>query len=880
MPRYVQLVPNGPGNTPANWSIEAGDGASPPPTLWQTVADTLPVRGGAGPGNPWTRVRGLVLADPLRLTFSTYTLLANERVRRVRSIVYGQTNGANMATRFGQGTTMVGGTGAQPTELLGRLDFWAGWNIQEIKVGPWVPRALTNTAGVYKDWEQADINDLRAEIFTYMGNAFSAIYLYDIKLELEIVTEPEAQIIEPAANAVVAGRPRLSWNQTGQTEPQLQFEYALFREETVNAGGFNPDTTVAVVRGRIASSASFVDLPQLPYGDGVNEQWYQAYVRLAADYNGNAWWGDWTPGRRFRMQSRPVVDVTGPVSGSVIIDSATPEVAWLYDDLEGDAQSFYLVNVYERPGTSWTGFDPDSTAAAAQLRWTSDWVASKSTNVTVGPLKDGGQFRAYVKAAQSLPVRLESAWDYTEFSTDFATPAVPSAGAGAAGHTMALFVTPGTPPAGTKGVTSGFPGSWVETADHANLDNATDFDYRFRVGALDWTPDAEQVIASKWEGGLANCSWFLSLRTDGRLRFVVSISGTEGGVKEYVSSVATGLTAGAVRWIRVQHDNNNPATDTTVTFALSTDNTTYTTLGTAQVLDGIENVYNSSAPVRLGVLGASDPAPFRGYIERAELRSSVGGTVVANPDFSARPLGNASFADAAGRTWTFVGNAEVENKETPNADGFDVRRSLDGGVTWEEDFRLTIAHISSTLSTSSQNIPKNGTSTVVIVDHEVPLKKAVSYQARAWAQGLGTKTVSDWSASTTATISNISTVQIKDTVDTSDNASFPVDGRWITATKRRMRTSYEPLGRTKSVVVKRDINYVRFNLVLTILGDDKKAALDDIINRGNKLFVQTPKGSWWMEIISDVAEEMSMWDDLRNYEQAWMVNLQLQEVDQ
>lgn len=81
------------------------------------------------------------------------------------------------------------------------------------------------------------------------------------------------------------------------------------------------------------------------------------------------------------------------------------------------------------------------------------------------------------------------------------------------------------------------------------------------------------------------------------------------------------------------------------------------------IVHGATSILNNTAPVRVGgnpADAAVDPLP--GEIHAFELRDGIGGTVQANPDFTAQTVGATSFTDAAGAAWTIGAGGRITNK--------------------------------------------------------------------------------------------------------------------------------------------------------------------------------------------------------------------------
>ena len=203
----------------------------------------------------------------------------------------------------------------------------------------------------------------------------------------------------------------------------------------------------------------------------------------------------------------------------------------------------------------------------------------------------------------------------------------------------------GTPYVYLPGVAS----NYLSTPDAAALDITGDIDIRVRVALDDWTPAATSALAAKWLA--ADSAWVLVVNTDGTLAFTWSANGT-AIVATAASSVATGITDGAVKWIRATLDVDNGAAGSAVKFYTSDDGTTWTQLGTTVTTAGTTSIYNSSRPVHVGhQTTTSNPATGKFY--RAIIKDGIDGTTVLDIDCSVITSGAAtSFTATTGQTVT------------------------------------------------------------------------------------------------------------------------------------------------------------------------------------------------------------------------------------
>ena len=206
---------------------------------------------------------------------------------------------------------------------------------------------------------------------------------------------------------------------------------------------------------------------------------------------------------------------------------------------------------------------------------------------------------------------------------------------------------------------------------------------------------------------------------------------------------------------------------------------------------------------------------------------------------------------------------------TPDIDFFLIERSLDNGVTWNA-FRYGTAALST-------GLPDN-TTPQTLYDYEVPYYDTVQYRAFSVSTDLGFDLLSLASATVSVSISQ-QAVWIKDPVDATLNTAFPIEEGWLSKTKSRRRTFHEPLGRTKPIVTRGTINADSFSITLLVVGETKWDRLMALLNNQRTLYVQTPKGSWYMEVASDIGTEDRLWDRRAGEQDVWKVNIPLQEVD-
>jgi len=199
---------------------------------------------------------------------------------------------------------------------------------------------------------------------------------------------------------------------------------------------------------------------------------------------------------------------------------------------------------------------------------------------------------------------------------------------------------------------SGASGNYMSVADNPPLDIAGDLDIQVKVALDDWTPSAENTLTSKWGSG--QLSYNLSAGTDGKLYFYWSPNGSSFTSK--ASTVATGLTDGATKWVRVTFDVDNGASGNDIKFFTSDDGTTWTQLGATVTTAGIASIFNSTAVAAIGS-NSNGNGPAKGKFFRSIIKNGIDGTVVLDADASVITLpSQTTFTDSSSNAYTVTIN--------------------------------------------------------------------------------------------------------------------------------------------------------------------------------------------------------------------------------
>lgn len=208
----------------------------------------------------------------------------------------------------------------------------------------------------------------------------------------------------------------------------------------------------------------------------------------------------------------------------------------------------------------------------------------------------------------------------------------------------------------------GTPGAYASTPDDAALDITGDLDIRVEAETSWFAPGAHTLIG-KWDPAGDQRSYLMRLQ-DGALYLTGSRDGTSAQ-SFFLSRPLPALPPRAA--LRVTFDADNGAGGKTVRYYWAPSIAgPWTEFAAPFTLTGADTMYAGTAPLTVGPtdLTAAVPRfPIEGRVYAAEVRSGIGGTVVASPDFEGQPLGSSGFSDSAGRTWTLTGAAIADRRE-------------------------------------------------------------------------------------------------------------------------------------------------------------------------------------------------------------------------
>lgn len=201
----------------------------------------------------------------------------------------------------------------------------------------------------------------------------------------------------------------------------------------------------------------------------------------------------------------------------------------------------------------------------------------------------------------------------------------------------------------------------ASTPDHASLDITGDLDIRCEA-TLDWDSAGYQALIGKWAETTQRS--YMLVVVNGTIRLHFSTDGTGAGSFIHAQTLPAGLRRAAVR-ATLDVNNGSGGWTSTLWWAESLAGP-WTSLGSF-TLAGPVTLFSGTAPLELGPTGLSggvNPvSPIRGRIHRAEVRSGIGGTIVAAPDVRALTPGATAWVDSAGRSWTVAAGAEITDRQ-------------------------------------------------------------------------------------------------------------------------------------------------------------------------------------------------------------------------
>jgi hypothetical protein len=202
----------------------------------------------------------------------------------------------------------------------------------------------------------------------------------------------------------------------------------------------------------------------------------------------------------------------------------------------------------------------------------------------------------------------------------------------------------------------GSSGNYASTPDAAANSLTDNIDFRAKIALTDWTPSLT-TIAQKWPVSASTDRSWCFIVTDslaGELALMYSTTGSN--LLSARSAVACGFTDGAVGRVRFTKSGTELKFYTSADWDPATDTGTWTQLGTTKTVTA--GLFDSTQALKIGGNFVSF-FELDGNVYYAELRSGIGGTVVAkfDPTTVTRTAVRTptSFVASTGETWTMNG---------------------------------------------------------------------------------------------------------------------------------------------------------------------------------------------------------------------------------
>lgn len=209
----------------------------------------------------------------------------------------------------------------------------------------------------------------------------------------------------------------------------------------------------------------------------------------------------------------------------------------------------------------------------------------------------------------------------------------------------------------------GSSGDRAATPDAAALDITGDIDIRIDAALTDWGVTDVTELAGKYNTVGNQRSYRLLINPSGYPVF----SWSEDGAT-FTDAVAThqiqGYQDGRVA-LRATLDVDNGAGGWTVNFYTATSFAGgWDDFGTPVTDTGTTSIFSGTAPLQIGDIANLSFEELDGKVFGFELYNGIAGSKVVDIDFTAQTVGDTSFVDDTGLTWTLSGNAAIDDKQT------------------------------------------------------------------------------------------------------------------------------------------------------------------------------------------------------------------------
>lgn len=229
--------------------------------------------------------------------FGTYTLAANEIVRRVRVRVRTLT-----PTTSGKVNVNIGTRQSGQNKYSAALAIRGLYATITTLAGGWL-----TTSPFGGRWSQDDINDIRVLITDYKTGADKANF-YEVYVDVDTSAEPTTTVSSPTGTITTTSTPEVAFTYTDPdaTDEQAYYEVKMFNAAQYGAAGFE-----ATISDAAYDSGAVDSIDQThTITSYIPNATYRAYARVAKRISGTEFWSDWA-------YSAFVLNVTRPTAPTV-----------------------------------------------------------------------------------------------------------------------------------------------------------------------------------------------------------------------------------------------------------------------------------------------------------------------------------------------------------------------------------------------------------------------------------------------------------------------------------------------------------------------------------------------------------------------------------
>lgn len=241
--------------------------------------------------------------------------------------------------------------------------------------------------------------------------------------------------------------------------------------------------------------------------------------------------------------------------------------------------------------------------------------------------------------------------------------------------------------------------SSAEVASSAALNLTGDLDVRIDMHLKTMDPSGAPVAIAGRADDAGAYSWRILVYPDRTVSLLWSATGSPPPLT--ITSAVPVVPMSARSTLRVTLDVNNGAGGRTATFYVGESVTgPFTQVGATVVQAGTTSIANAAEPL---IVGSAADLPVTNAPDADmyafQLLDGIGGSALADADFTAQTSGATSFVDTAGRTWTMFG-ADLSNRWyrivgtgdewAPTWPWGDLSAQIPGGLT-EGEARVDVA---------------------------------------------------------------------------------------------------------------------------------------------------------------------------------------------